>query len=71
MKLSKIRALKMISKKAQTLISPHDEFRSYFLDIMTENLICKLVRNSFICEVQFLPDDIQEDFLELKFDITA
>jgi hypothetical protein len=38
---------------------------------MTENTIWKLMKNPFICEVQFLPEDIQEEFLKLKLNTTA
>jgi hypothetical protein len=38
---------------------------------VSENPICKLMKNHFTFEVKFLPEAIQEELLELKFDTTA
>jgi hypothetical protein len=48
-----------------------DEFRRYFPDVVAENPIWKFVRNHFTTNVKSLPEDVQEEFLELKFDSTA
>jgi hypothetical protein len=43
----------------------------HFPDVVAENPIWNLVRNHFTTDVQSLPEDIQEEFLDLKFDSTA
>ena len=40
-----------------------EEFRSYFPDLSELDL--KLIRNRFIVDVTLLPDDVQEEFIEL------
>jgi hypothetical protein len=48
------------------LSSLQEEFRHYFHEIdANENVQLKLARNPFRCTVDDLPDDIQEEFLEL------
>jgi hypothetical protein len=73
MKLSRVRFLKISSRKKSNLISVclQDEFRRYFPDVVAENPVWKLVRNPFTTDVQSLPEDIQEEFLEPKFDSTV
>jgi hypothetical protein len=50
------------------LVCLQDEFRRYFPDVVAENPIWNLVRNPFTTDVQSLLEDIQEEFVELKFD---
>jgi hypothetical protein len=49
MKLSRIRVLKMISRKALNLISSslRDELHRYFPDVTAENPVCKTGQKSF------------------------
>jgi hypothetical protein len=53
------------------LVCLQDEFRRYFPDIVAENPIWKHVGNPFTTDVQSLPEDIQQEFLEHKFDSTT
>ncbi|XP_068229745.1 zinc finger BED domain-containing protein 5-like [Palaemon carinicauda] len=43
----------------------------YFPDIDNKREALKLIRNPFPCEVANVADEVQEEFLELKFNSTA
>ncbi|CAM1331733.1 Uncharacterised protein r2_g4062 [Pycnogonum litorale] len=47
----------------------HTEFKRYFPEISNEDL--DLLINPFQCEVSMVPDECQDQFLELKFDSAA
>ncbi|XP_014780868.1 uncharacterized protein LOC106876712 [Octopus bimaculoides] len=47
------------------------EFIRYFLDIDEKNETWKFNRNPFQCEVTDVLDEVQEEFLELKFNSPA
>jgi hypothetical protein len=61
----------LMEKTESYLVCLQDEFRRYFPDVMAEDPIWKLGRNSFTTDVQSLPEAIQEYFSELKFDSAA
>ena len=48
-----------------------DEFKRYFPGINTEEISMRLTRNPFICQVDDVPEDMQNEFLELKHDSSA
>ncbi|XP_066941076.1 protein FAM200A-like [Macrobrachium rosenbergii] len=48
-----------------------DEFKRYFPGINTEDISMRLTRNPFICQVDDVPGDMQNEFLELKHDSSA
>ncbi|XP_045121984.1 protein ZBED8-like [Portunus trituberculatus] len=48
-----------------------DEFKRYLPGINTEDISMRLARNPFICQVDDVPEDIQNEFLELKYDSSA
>ncbi|KAK3890816.1 hypothetical protein Pcinc_005261 [Petrolisthes cinctipes] len=47
------------------------EFIRYFPDIDDKREAWKFIRNPFHCEVADVADEVQEEFLELKFNSTA
>ncbi|XP_076065125.1 zinc finger BED domain-containing protein 5-like [Oratosquilla oratoria] len=47
------------------------EFVRYFPDIDDKREAWKFIRNPFQCEVADVAEEVQEEFLELKFDSTA
>ena len=47
------------------------EFIRYFPDIDDKRETWKFIRNPFQCEVADVADEVQEEFLELKFNSTA
>ncbi|XP_076043697.1 zinc finger BED domain-containing protein 5-like [Oratosquilla oratoria] len=47
------------------------EFVRYFPDIDDKREAWKFIRNPFQCEVAYVAEEVQEEFLELKFDSTA
>ncbi|XP_064081366.1 zinc finger BED domain-containing protein 5-like [Macrobrachium nipponense] len=47
------------------------EFIRYFPDIDDKREAWKFIRNSFQCDVADVADEVQEEFLELKFNSTA
>ena len=47
------------------------EFIRYFPDIDEKREAWKFIRHPFQCEVDDVPDELQEEFLELKFNSTA
>lgn len=60
----------------RVIISAHlgllqDEFKLYFPDLSSEDWQCKLARSPFTIDVHALPDEIQEDAIELKCDSSA
>ena len=48
-----------------------DEFKRYFPGINTEDISMRLTRNPFICQVDDVRGDMQNEFLELKHDSSA
>ena len=70
-RLNEIVGEEPLAEELQQEIKEHlsilqEEFRHYFHDIdANENVQLKLARNPFRCPVDDLPDDIQEEFLEL------
>ncbi|CAH1102000.1 unnamed protein product [Psylliodes chrysocephalus] len=46
------------------------EFQRYYSDINPETPIWLMTRNPFVVDVLQLPEDIQEEFLEMKADST-
>ncbi|XP_045106847.1 uncharacterized protein LOC123501871 [Portunus trituberculatus] len=48
-----------------------DEFKWYFPGINTEDISLRLTKNPFICQVDDVPEDMQNEFLELKHDSSA
>ena len=59
----------------EDIISHHrnlqDEFERYFPEINTGSILMKVARNSFIDEVEDVPEAIQEEFTELTNDSFA
>ncbi|XP_068991500.1 zinc finger BED domain-containing protein 5-like [Neodiprion pinetum] len=51
----------------QTLVS---EFQHYYRDINSESPIWHMTRNPFVVDVLQLPEEVQEEFLEMKADST-
>ncbi|XP_077971296.1 protein FAM200A-like [Styela clava] len=47
------------------------EFERYFPEINTSSILLRLARNPFICEVEDVPQVIQEEFIELTNDSFA
>ena len=47
------------------------EFIRYFPDIDEKHEAWKFIRNPFQCEVADVSDEVQEEFLELKFNSSA
>ncbi|CAG4936404.1 unnamed protein product [Parnassius apollo] len=45
-----------------------DEFRRYYRDIDSESPIWHMTRNPFVVDVLQLPEEIQDEFLEMKAD---
>ncbi|XP_045130239.1 protein FAM200A-like [Portunus trituberculatus] len=48
-----------------------DEFKRYFPGINTEDISVRLTRNPFICQVDGVLEDMQNEFLGLKHDSSA
>ena len=48
-----------------------DEFKRYFPGINTEDILMRLIRNPFICQVDDVLEGMQNEFLELKHDSSA
>ncbi|QQP39407.1 Hypothetical protein FKW44_020280 [Caligus rogercresseyi] len=54
------------NKRSRTLDNPPRRVQTYFHETdRNENIQLSLARNPFRCTVDDLPDDIQEEFLEL------
>ncbi|CAH1971093.1 unnamed protein product [Acanthoscelides obtectus] len=47
-----------------------DEFRRYYRDINSESPIWHMTRNPIVVDVSQLPEEVQEEFLEMKADST-
>ncbi|CAG9563538.1 unnamed protein product [Danaus chrysippus] len=47
-----------------------NEFHRYYRDVNSESPIWRMTRNPFVVEVSDLPEDVQEEFLEMKADST-
>lgn len=47
-----------------------DEFHRYYRDINSESPIWQMTRNRFVADVLKLPEEVQEEFLEMKADST-
>ncbi|CAH2001829.1 unnamed protein product [Acanthoscelides obtectus] len=45
-----------------------DEYRRYYRDINSESPICYMTRNPFVVDMSQLPEEVQEEFLEMKAD---
>lgn len=56
-----------IETHLQTL---ENEFHRYYRDVNSESPIWRMTRNPFVVDVTDLPEDIQEEFLEMKADST-
>ena len=52
----------------QHLTELKSEFERYFPDIISEDIAMKLSRNPFNCNVDDLPNEIQEEFLDFRND---
>ncbi|KAI6650112.1 SCAN domain-containing protein 3 [Oopsacas minuta] len=67
---------KLLDDNFQQLIQTHlqvlrDEFCRNFPNIEEENSEWKLIRNPFFTDVEDVPMDIQEEFLDMKWDSSA
>ena len=52
------------------LQSSENEFHRYYQDINSESPIWQMTRNPFVFDVLQLPEEVQEEFLEMKADST-
>ncbi|CAH1104636.1 unnamed protein product [Psylliodes chrysocephalus] len=64
-----------LDKDVKTDIAAHlkalkHEFQRYYSDIDSESPMRHMTRNPFVVDVLQLPEDIQEEFLEMKADST-
>ncbi|CAG9790709.1 unnamed protein product [Diatraea saccharalis] len=64
-----------LSKNLKSEIETHlealeNEFNRYYRDINSESPIWHMTRNPFVVEVLQLPEEVQEEFLEMKADST-
>lgn len=48
-----------------------NEFKRYFPGVDTANISMQLTRNPFLCQVDDVSEDLQEEFLELIYDSSA
>ena len=65
-----------VGTELQIAISNHltalcEEFKRYFPGIDTDDITMKLTRNPFRCQVHEIPEDKQDEFLELQHNSSA
>ena len=59
------------SELKKQIITHLTEFITYFLNIDEKREAWKFIRNPFQCEVADISDEVQEEFLELKYNASA
>ena len=75
-RLTDVLSFELFSAELQRDIMEHldclgKEFTKYFPGINTEDALIAMARNPFKCVVERIPEDIQEEFLELDHDSFA